>query len=115
MLNLLSIAARTCYSSLPFEKLAGFSKEKNEQLLKKVVNMGHLSVVEHAAFTLKVSKELEDELFEIMQEKPFLIVSRLDDGFLVSVNLRSILEIVSEFPDTEFSKQLSFLIPNFLR
>jgi len=56
-LSVIYTAARTCYSSqTPNEILANqVSRDKQVRLIKKVINSGHHSVLEHISFTFSVS------------------------------------------------------------
>jgi len=115
ILKTVSTAARVCYSGSSVDKLMeGFSEEENRKLIKKVTSMGHLSVVEHAVFTFSVSKNLKEELFKILQEKPFLNITEEKDEFIVSLNLRTMKELKMVFPDFEFTKAVSKHIPDWL-
>jgi len=115
-LKVISTAARVCYSNLPVEELLSkYSEDEDASLIKRVVNMGHLSVVEHAVFTLKVAKDLKEELFKILIEKPFIKISEREDCFIVSLNLRTALELISEMPRLEFTKAVKEIIPKFLK
>lgn len=50
-----AIAARLCYSSkTPSELEESLTTEKTEELLNKIMNSGHLSVLEHIAFTFGI-------------------------------------------------------------
>ncbi|WP_457567609.1 FAD-dependent thymidylate synthase [Desulfurobacterium sp.] len=116
ILQTVSVAARVCYSGLPIDRLLSeFSTEDNRRLIKKVTGMGHLSVVEHAVFTFTVEESLKDELFSIMMEKPYLSISRTENGFIVTLNLRTMKELQSLFPDFEFTKAISKYIPEWLK
>jgi hypothetical protein len=116
MLKVIATAARVCYSGLPLDELLSrFSEEEDKALIRKVVRMGHLSVVEHASFTFKVDKSFEGELFEIMMDKPFLKISKERNDFIVSLNLRTMLELTLEKPDLRFTKEISKFIPDFLK
>lgn len=59
-------AARLCYSPLGVENLMGnFSQEENRQFIKKLVELGHLSPLEHVSFTFAiegVSRNLSHQL-----------------------------------------------------
>ncbi len=116
MLKVVATAARVCYSGLPVDELLSkFSDEDNEKLVKKVVGMGHLSVIEHGVMTFFVPDSFKEELFEIMMEKPFLRISKRDGGFLVSLNLRTMVELINEMPRLDFSKELRKFLPSFLK
>ncbi len=115
ILKTVSTAARVCYSGLSVDKLLSkFSPEDNRKLIKKVTGMGHLSVVEHAAFTFSVPKDLKNELFSIMVEKPYLSVTERETDFIVSLNLRTMKEIQDLFPEFEFTKAIAKYIPDWL-
>ena len=115
LVKVISTAARICYSGLPLEKLISkFSPEDNEKLVRKVASMGHLSVIEHGVFTFEVPLSFKDDIFQILVNKPFLKVTMLDDRFIISVNLRTMVELKSEFGHIEFVKRLSSFIPDFL-
>ena len=50
--NLVSMAARLCYSQSDLEALEARVEQRDQTaFIKKVTGMGHLSVIEHAAFT----------------------------------------------------------------
>jgi len=115
-IKVIATAARVCYSGLPVEELLSrYSEEEDISLIKRVVGMGHLSVVEHAVFTFKVSKDFKEELFKILMEKPYIKVSEREDSFIVSLNLRTALELLSEMPQLRFTKSIERFIPEFLR
>ncbi len=114
--KVIATGARVCYSGLPLkELLSRYTEEENEKLIKKVVGMGHLSVVEHGTFTFKVSKELKEELFKIIIDKPYLKISEREDSFIVSLNLRTIIELTEEKPDFKVVKEFKKFIPDFLK
>ena len=115
MLRVVATAARVCYSGLPVDELLSrFSDEDNEKLIKKVVGMGHLSVVEHGVMTFFVPSSFKEELFKVMMEKPFLKITEKEDGFFVTLNLRTMIELINEMPELEFSKELRKFVPDFL-
>ncbi|WP_163328486.1 FAD-dependent thymidylate synthase [Desulfurobacterium thermolithotrophum] len=115
MLKVIATAARVCYSGLPLkELLSKYSEEENRKLIERVVGMGHLSVVEHGVMTFKVDNSYKDELFKIMIDKPFLKISDIGNDFIVSLNLRTILELISEKPNLRFTKEISKFLPDFL-
>lgn len=47
-------AARLCYSDASISQLLERAPEQAPQLLRKIVDMGHLSVLEHASFTFGI-------------------------------------------------------------
>ena len=50
-----AIAGRLCYSDVGIEELKEqLTKEKIEDILKKIIKSGHLSVLEHASFTFGI-------------------------------------------------------------
>jgi hypothetical protein len=115
MLKVIATAARVCYSGLPIkELLSRYSEEEDRRLIKKVVEMGHLSVVEHGVMTFKVDSSFKEELFRIMVDKPFLKITETEDGFIVSLNLRTMLELLVEKPELRFTKEISNFLPDFL-
>ncbi len=115
-LKVVATAARVCYSGLPVEELLSrYSEEEDRALVERVVGMGHLSVVEHAVFTFKVDKSFKEELFKIFMEKPFIKVSEKEDSFIVSLNLRTAAELLSEMPELEFTKAIEPFIPDFVK
>ncbi|SNR72660.1 FAD-dependent thymidylate synthase [Desulfurobacterium atlanticum] len=115
ILKTVSIAARVCYSGSSVDKLIEeFSEEENRKLIKKVTSMGHLSVVEHAVFTFSIPKQLKEELFEILKEKPFLNISEREEDFIVSLNLRTMKELQTLLPDLTFTKEVAKHIPDWL-
>jgi hypothetical protein len=115
-IKVVATAARVCYSGLPVEELLSrYSDEENVSLIKRVVSMGHLSVVEHAVFTFKVPKDFKEEIFKIFTEKPFIKVSEREDCFIVSLNLRTALELTSEMPSLKFTEEIKRFIPDFLK
>jgi len=114
--KVIATAARVCYSGLPLkELLTRYCETEDEELIKRVVGMGHLSVVEHGVLTFKVSKELKDELFEIMVDKPYLKISERKDFFVVSLNLRTIIELTEEKPELCFTKAVKEFLPDYLK
>ncbi|OMH40665.1 FAD-dependent thymidylate synthase [Desulfurobacterium indicum] len=115
ILKTVSTAARVCYSGLSVDELLSkFSPEDNQKLIKKVTGMGHLSVVEHAVFTFFVSKSLKEELFSIITEKPYLSISHIENGFIVTLNLRTMKELQTLFPEFKFTKAVAEYIPDWL-
>ncbi len=51
-----ALAARTCYSAMEYGELRSLVEEKDQNaFLQRVIASGHLSVLEHAAFTFGVS------------------------------------------------------------
>jgi len=114
--KVIATAARVCYSGLPLkELLSRYSEAEDEELIKRVVGMGHLSVVEHGVLTLRVDRELKEELFEIMMDKPYLKISEREDSFIVSINLRTVIELTEEKPDLRFTKAVRELLPPYLK
>ncbi|ADU96405.1 FAD-dependent thymidylate synthase [Thermovibrio ammonificans] len=115
LLKVVATAARVCYSGLPLEELLSrYGEEEDRELVKRVVSMGHLSVVEHGVLTFKVGKEFKEELFELLCDKPFFKVSEREDSFILSVNLRTLLELREEKPHLKLVRELSKFIPDFL-
>ena len=115
MLKTVATAARVCYSGLPLDELLSrYSEEDDRSLIERVVGMGHLSVVEHGVMTFKVDSSYREELFKIMIDKPFLKISETDDGFIVSLNLRTIIELMKEKPELKFTQEISKFLPDFL-
>jgi len=115
MLKTVATAARVCYSGLPLDELlCRYSEEDDRGLIERVVGMGHLSVVEHGVMTFKVDSSYREELFKIMVDKPFLKISETDDGFIVSLNLRTMVELMAEKPDLKFTQEISKFLPDFL-
>ncbi len=50
-----AVAGRLCYSSVGIEELKEkMTEEKTEDILKRIIKSGHLSVLEHASFTFGV-------------------------------------------------------------
>lgn len=115
-LKVIATAARVCYSGLPVEELLSrYSEEDDRALIERVVRMGHLSVVEHAVFTFRVDKSFKEELFKILMEKPFIRVSERENSFIVSLNLRTAAELLSEMPHLKFTKAIEPFIPDFVK
>jgi hypothetical protein len=115
MLKTIATAARVCYSGLPLDELlCRYSEEDDRSLIERVVGMGHLSVVEHGVMTFKVDSSYREELFRIMIDKPFLKISETGDGFIVSLNLRTIIELMKEKPELKFTQEISKFLPDFL-
>jgi thymidylate synthase (FAD) len=54
-LRIIYISARTCYSSLPPDKIKEVSRERMKSLIKKIISSGHHSVLEHVSFTFSIS------------------------------------------------------------
>jgi len=52
--NVVAMAARLCYSPLDIENLRCGDVAENQQLIEKVLSLGHESVLEHASFTFGV-------------------------------------------------------------
>ncbi|WP_456438203.1 FAD-dependent thymidylate synthase [Desulfurobacterium sp.] len=115
ILKTVSTAARVCYSGLSVDELLSkFSPEDNRKLIKKVAGMGHLSVIEHAVFTFSVPESLKEELLYIMMEKPYLSISHIENGFIVTLNLRTMKELQTLFPEFKFTKAVAEYIPEWL-
>ena len=53
--------------------------------------------------------------FKIFMEKPFIKVSEREEGFIVSLNLRTAVELLSEMPDLNFTKAIEPYIPDFVK
>lgn len=50
-----AVAGRLCYSSVGIEELKEkMTQEKTEDILKRIIKSGHMSVLEHASFTFGV-------------------------------------------------------------
>ena len=50
-----AIAGRLCYSDVGIEELKEqLTQEKIEDILKKIIKSGHLSVLEHASFSFGI-------------------------------------------------------------
>lgn len=47
-------AARLCYSASAIDRLVEKSRQEREALLRKILSLGHFSVLEHASFTFGV-------------------------------------------------------------
>ena len=115
-LKLIATAARVCYSGLPTrELLASSSEEDDRALVRRVVSMGHLSVVEHGVMSFKVGSDFKEELFEIQVDKPFLKISQKEDYFIVTVNFRTILELLKEKPHLKLGKEFRKFLPEYLK
>ncbi len=52
--QVVAAAARLCYSDASVDRLLEQSPEERSRLLEKILALGHLSVLEHAAFTFAV-------------------------------------------------------------
>lgn len=52
--RVVAAAARLCYSASSIEALMGREKAEQEKLLRKVLELGHYSVLEHVSFTFGV-------------------------------------------------------------
>lgn len=53
--KLVAAAARLCYSPMGAEKILGdFAEGEAEKFLEKLVELGHLSPVEHVSFTFAI-------------------------------------------------------------
>lgn len=52
--QVVAAAARLCYSDSSIEKLLGQAPEQAARLLQKILELGHLSVLEHASFTFGI-------------------------------------------------------------
>lgn len=52
--RVVAAAARLCYSDASIEELMGREKTEQEKLLRKILELGHFSVLEHASFTFGV-------------------------------------------------------------
>jgi len=55
-LKTLYIAAKTCYSSSPPDEIEDNDAEDMERLIRKIIERGHLSILEHISFTFSISK-----------------------------------------------------------
>jgi thymidylate synthase (FAD) len=52
--QVVAAAARLCYSASTIEQLLEKSRDERDALLRKILDLGHLSVLEHASFTFGV-------------------------------------------------------------
>lgn len=52
--KVVAAAARLCYSASSIAELMGREKSEQENLLRKILDLGHLSVLEHAVFSFGV-------------------------------------------------------------
>ncbi|AMV73576.1 FAD-dependent thymidylate synthase [Desulfuromonas carbonis] len=52
--RVVAAAARLCYSAAGIDQLLAKDRSEQEALLRKILGLGHLSVLEHAAFTFGV-------------------------------------------------------------
>lgn len=52
--KVVAAAARLCYSASSIENLLGREQSEQETLLRKILELGHLSVLEHAVFSFGV-------------------------------------------------------------
>jgi thymidylate synthase (FAD) len=52
--RVVAAAARLCYSAAGIEQLLEKSRSEQEPLLRKILALGHLSVLEHASFTFGI-------------------------------------------------------------
>ncbi len=52
--QVVAAAARLCYSDSSIEQLLGRAPEQAARLLRKILELGHLSVLEHASFTFGI-------------------------------------------------------------
>jgi len=50
----MAAAARLCYSAAAIDQLLAKDRAEQEALLKKILGLGHLSVLEHASFTFGI-------------------------------------------------------------
>ncbi len=52
--KVVAAAARLCYSASSIEELMGRERSEQESLLQKILELGHLSVLEHAVFSFGI-------------------------------------------------------------
>ena len=52
--RVVAAAARLCYSAAGIDRLLAKDRAEQETLLRKILGLGHLSVLEHAAFTFGI-------------------------------------------------------------
>lgn len=52
--RVVAAAARLCYSAAGIDRLLAKDRSEQEALLRKILGLGHLSVLEHAAFTFGI-------------------------------------------------------------
>lgn len=52
--QVVAAAARLCYSAASIDRLLEKSREEREALLRKILSLGHFSVLEHVSFTFGV-------------------------------------------------------------
>ena len=65
-----AIAGRLCYSDIGIEELKEqLTKEKIEDILKKIIKSGHLSVLEHASFTFGIEGVSRDLLAQLTRHR----------------------------------------------
>ncbi len=68
--NLVSMAARLCYSQSDLEALEAKVEQRDQTaFIKKVTGMGHLSVIEHAAFTFGIEGVSRSFLAQITRHR----------------------------------------------
>lgn len=68
--NLVSMAARLCYSQSDLEALEARVEQRDQTaFIKKVTGMGHLSVIEHAAFTFGIEGVSRSFLAQITRHR----------------------------------------------
>ncbi len=54
-LKTIYVAAKSCYSSVPPDKIETNDEAKMEKLIREIIKMGHLSILEHISFTFAIS------------------------------------------------------------
>lgn len=64
--------------------------DKNIAFIMRLINNGHLAMMEHYRFVIKVDKEYYDEVFSIGD--PFLTLKKIDDDYYISYSVRPLIE-----------------------
>ena len=107
-----ALAARTCYSGMEYEELQALVGEKDQAaFLRRIVQSGHLSVLEHASFTFFVSGVSRALLAQITRHRiaSFSVQSQryvsLAEGFGYIIPPR--IEALGKDAVLEFERQMA--------
>ncbi len=117
-------AMRSCYSphpgyqlfthTSPDKVLEGekvFDQERIGGLLKRALELGHYDILEHNSITWLADAE-EKEILSLMESSKFFEASRIDtQHWLLTTNLRVLVELAREGNHQPLAKELVATLP----
>ncbi len=123
--KVIAVAARLCYSNLSVDELlSGFTKEKIEEFIKKIIELGHESVLEHVSFTFGIegisracSHQLVRHRIASYSQQSQRYVNFKNIEYVIPDSIKSNSEILNDFNDFMqqaaklYGKMLNFGIP----